>query len=141
LLNFYELFSISTGLILSQTGTKRKRGITDKSTEVQNLNFKKSNKQTFGGSEIEPTEVQKLVPNYTNYNQTNPNHTEESYIYPINPSEAMETEDNTIDVMDDAQAYISLIMLIWICDGKSQYLREPRLLWKEIIYLRPLEGM
>ncbi|WP_432630953.1 DUF6017 domain-containing protein [Agathobacter rectalis] len=104
----------------------------DKSTEVQNLNFKKSNndtsrssetelqevqnvnlqkynKQTFGGSEIEPTEVQKLVPNYTNYNQTNPNHTEESYIYPINPSEAMETEDNTIDVMDDAQAYIELI--------------------------------
>ena len=164
MLNFYELFSISTGLILSQTGTKRKRGITDKSTEVQNLNFKKSNndtsrssetelqevqnvnlqkynKQTFGGSEIEPTEVQKLVPNYTNYNQANPNHTEESYIYPINPSEAMETEDNTIDVMDDAQAYISLIMLIWICDGKSQYLREPRLLWKEIIYLRPLEGM
>lgn len=55
------------------------------------------------------TEVQKLVPNYTNYNQTNPNHTEESYIYPINPSEAMETEDNTIDVMDDAQAYIELI--------------------------------
>lgn len=104
----------------------------DKSTEVQNLNFKKSNndtsrssetelqevqnvnlqkynKQTFGGSEIEPTEVQKLVPNYTNYNQTNPNHTEESCIYPINPSEAMETEDNTIDVMDDAQAYIELI--------------------------------
>ena len=104
----------------------------DKSTEVQNLNFKKSNndtsrssetelqevqnvnlqkynKQTFGGSEIEPTEVQKLAPNYTNYNQTNPNHTEESYIYPINPSEAMETEDNTIDVMDDAQAYIELI--------------------------------
>lgn len=59
---------------------------TDKSTEVQNLNFKKSNndtsrssetelqevqnvnlqkysKQTSGGSEIEPTEVQKLVPN------------------------------------------------------------------------------
>ena len=104
----------------------------DKSTEVQNLNFKKSNndtsrssetelqevqnvnlqkynKQTSGGSEIEPTEVQKLVPNYTNYNQTNHNYTEESYIYPINPSEAMETEDNTIDVMDDAQAYIELI--------------------------------
>ena len=39
------------------------------------------------------TEVQKLVPNYTNYNQTNPNHIEESYIYPINPSEAMETEE------------------------------------------------
>ena len=39
----------------------------------------------------------------------NPNHTEESCIYPINPSEAMETEDNTIDVMDDAQAYIELI--------------------------------
>ena len=81
----------------------------DKSTEVQNVNLQKYNKQTFVGSEIEPTEVQKLVPNYTNYNQTNPNHTEESYIYPINPSEAMETENNTIDVMDDAQAYIELI--------------------------------
>lgn len=77
--------------------------------EVQNVNLQKYSKQTSGGSEIEPTEVQKLVPNYTNYNQTNPNHTEESYIYPINPSEAMETEDNTIDVMDDAQAYIELI--------------------------------
>ena len=77
--------------------------------EVQNVNLQKYNKQTSGGSEIEPTEVQKLVPNYTNYNQTNHNYTEESYIYPINPSEAMETEDNTIDVMDDAQAYIELI--------------------------------
>ena len=77
--------------------------------EVQNVYLQKYSKQTSGGSEIEPTEVQKLVPNYTNYNQTNPNHTEESYIYPINPSEAMETEDNTIDVMDDAQAYIELI--------------------------------
>ena len=38
--------------------------------EVQNVNLQKYNKQTFGGSEIEPTEVQKLVPNYTNYNQT-----------------------------------------------------------------------
>lgn len=47
------------------------------------MNLQKYNKQTFGGSEIEPIEVQKLVPNYT----------EESYIYPINPSEAMETED------------------------------------------------
>ena len=26
---------------------------------------------------------------------------------------------------------LSLIMFIWICDGKSQYLREPRLLWKK----------
>lgn len=59
------------------------------------MNLQKYNKQTSVGSEIEPTEIQKLVPNYTNDNQTNPNYTEESYIYPINPSEAMETEDNS----------------------------------------------
>ena len=109
----------------------------DKSTEVQNLNFKKSNndtsrssetelqevqnvnlqkynKQTFGGSEIEPTEVQKLVPNYTNYNQTymnqtNYNHTEESYNNPINQSATEKPQDDVIDSMDDAQAYIELI--------------------------------
>ena len=94
---------------ITDAKTEEKTDNADKSTEVQNVNLQKYNKQTFVGSEIEPTEVQKLVPNYTNYNQTNPNHTEESYIYPINPSEAMETEDNTIDVMDDAQAYIELI--------------------------------
>ena len=109
----------------------------DKSTEVQNLNFKKSNndtsrssetelqevqnvnlqkynKQTFGDSEIEPTEVQKLVPNYTNYNQTymnqtNYNHTEESYNNPINQSATEKPQDDVIDSMDDAQAYIELI--------------------------------
>ena len=77
--------------------------------EVRKSNFRKSENQTSGSSEIEPQEVGESNPNYTNYNQTNHNYTEESYIYPINPSEAMETENNTIDVMDDAQAYIELI--------------------------------
>lgn len=36
---------------------------------------------------------------------------------------------------------LSLIMFIWTCEGKSPYLREPRQLWKEIIYLQQSEGM
>lgn len=72
---------------------KNKSPNTDKTTEVQNLNFKKYNNQTSGSSEIdtlevqesdfkkpekqtsasidfEPQEVQKMDPNYTNTNYT-----------------------------------------------------------------------
>ena len=114
----------------------------DKSTEVQNLNFKKSNndtsrssetelqevqnvnlqkynKQTFGGSEIEPTEVQKLVPNYTNYNQTDLSYTEESYINPIIQSDS--GKKDTMDVMDDVQTYIELIKENISYDHHMQY--------------------
>ena len=86
----------------------------DKSTEVQNLNFKKFNNYTSGSSETEPqevqntalqkfknqtsrssetelAEVQKSDANYTNYNQTENNYTENnytdmSYTNPINQS-------------------------------------------------------
>lgn len=130
MLNFYELFSISTGLILSQTGTKRKRGITDKSTEVQNLNFKKSNNDTSRSSETELqevqkadfqksknftsrstiselAEVQKADPNYTNYNHTNQSNIDRNYINPINQS-GSELEGE-IDVMEDVNAYMEII--------------------------------
>lgn len=106
---------------------------TDKSTEVQNLNFKKFNnytsgssksepqevqdldlqnskKQTSRSSEGEPLEVQKSDPNYTNYN-----YTDMIYNNPINQSEenadnsgAHEKED-MIDVIDETAAYMKLI--------------------------------
>ena len=60
------------------------------------------------------TEVGESNPNYTNYNQTymnqtNYNHTEESYNNPINQSATEKPQDDVIDSMDDAQAYIELI--------------------------------
>ena len=101
----------------------------DKSTEVQNLNFKKFNnytsgssetesqevqnlnlqkfiKQTSRNSETELAEVQKLDPNYTNYNQTDQNHTDMSYTNPINQSTG---NADAIDVIDETSAYMSLI--------------------------------
>ena len=102
---------------------------TGKSTEVQNLNFKKSNidtsrsseielqkvqklnyqkykKQTSRGSETELAEVQDLAPIYTNYNKTDINYTDMSYTNPIYPSgEGKQTDDR----MDGADAYIEII--------------------------------
>ena len=105
---------------------------TGKSTEVQNLNFKKSNidtprsseielqevqnlnhqkykKQTSRGSETELAEVQDLAPIYTNYNKTDINYTDMSYTNPINQSGNESTSEKRIDLMDDVNAYIELI--------------------------------
>ena len=77
--------------------------------EVRKSNFRKSENQTSGSSEIEPQEVRESNPNYTNYNQTYMNYTDESYNNPINQSVAEKSQDNVMDAMDDAQAYIELI--------------------------------
>lgn len=101
----------------------------DKTTEVQNLNFKKFNnytsgssetesqevqdldlqkfrKQTSRNSETELAEVQKPDANYTNYNQTEKNYTDMSYTNPINQSTG---KADTIDVIDETSAYMALI--------------------------------
>ena len=72
--------------------------------EVRKSNFRKSENQTSGSSEIEPQEVRESNPNYTNYNQTYMNYTDESYNNPINQSVAEKSQDNVMDAMDDAQA-------------------------------------
>lgn len=76
---------------------------TDVSSEVQNLNFKKFNKQTSGSSEVEPLEVQNLNPNYTKYNNT-------EYSYPINLSDESEdekTDPEAIDWMDSDESMLT----------------------------------
>ena len=100
----------------------------DKSTEVQNLNFKKFNNYTSGSSETELAEVQKSDPNYTDYNytdysqtennQTNNNYTDMSDTNPINQSvgsmdsKGTQEKDNRIDgidAIDETDAYMALI--------------------------------
>ena len=82
--------------------------------EVKKSDFKKEKNFTSGSKETELPEVKEFAPNYTNYNQTymnqtNYNHTEESYNNPINQSATEKPQDDVIDSMDDAQAYIELI--------------------------------
>ncbi len=71
---------------------------TDGYTEVQNLDFRGSKKQTSGSPKIESVEVQKLDPNYNNKR-----YTDMSYTDSINQSEPHQ------DMMDDAHACIELI--------------------------------
>lgn len=74
--------------------------------EVQNLNHQKYKKQTSRGSETELAEVQDLAPIYTNYNKTDINYTDRSYTNPIYPSgEGNQTDDR----MYGADAYIEII--------------------------------
>ena len=73
--------------------------------EVQNLNHQKYKKQTSRGSETELAEVQDLAPIYTNYNKTDINYTDMSYTNPIYPSGE---ENQTDDRMDGADAYIEI---------------------------------
>lgn len=110
----------------------------DKTTEVQNLNFKKFNNYTSGSSEAEPQEVQNLDlqkfrnqtsrnsetelaevqkpdPNYNNTNYNNQNYTDMSYTNPINQSagnvdnSGVHGKEDTIDVIDETGAYMKLI--------------------------------
>ena len=122
---------------IAETQEEKKPENADKSTEVKNLyfkkekdftsasketelqevkksDFKKEKNFTSGSKETELQEVKEFAPNYTNYNQTymnqtNYNHTEESYNNPINQSATEKPQDDVIDSMDDAQAYIELI--------------------------------
>lgn len=75
--------------------------------EVQNLEYQKSIMQTSRGSESELAEVQELAPNYTNYNYTNQSYIDRSYINPINQSE--NRQEDTIDGMDATNTYIAII--------------------------------
>ena len=104
---------------LAENVDEKKSENTDKITEVGKSNFKKSEKQTSGSPEIEPQEVGESNPNYTNYNQTDLNYTEESYINPIIQSDSRKKD--TMDVMDDVQTYIELIKENISYDHHMQY--------------------
>ena len=107
--------------------TEKEPGNTDVSTEVQNLNVKKYKKQTSRSSKSELQEIQKTdVKKFNNYtsgssenelaevqesnsNYNNNSYTDISYNNPINQSATEKPQDDVIDSMDDAQAYIELI--------------------------------
>lgn len=76
------------------------------SQEVQNIDLQKFKKQTSRNSGTELQEVQKSDPNYTDYNQTEQNQTDVSHTNLINQSSG---KADAVDVMDEAAAYMALI--------------------------------
>ena len=96
---------------IAETQEEKKPENANKSTEVKNLYFKKEEDFTSASKETELQEVKKsdFKKEKTYMNQTNYIHTEESYNNPINQSATEKPQDDVIDSMDDAQAYIELI--------------------------------
>ena len=74
--------------------------------EVGKTDFSRSEKLTSRGRENQLQEVGESDPNYTDYNQTEKNHTDMSYPNPINQSVG---KADVIDVIDETSAYMALI--------------------------------
>ena len=97
---------------VGKTDFKESENLTSRSRknrpqEVGKADSSRSEKQTLRGRESKPQEVGISDPNYNN-----PNHTDVSYINPINQSvgsvESQEKDDK-MDVMDETSAYMMLI--------------------------------
>ena len=84
---------------------------TEKTTlpEVQNLDFKKSKKQTSKSLKTELQEVSNLSYNYTNNNYTNKNYTDINYNNPIYLISQSDTNDDKVDRLNETSMYISMI--------------------------------
>lgn len=74
--------------------------------EVQDLNPQKFKKQTTGSSITEPTEVQELDANYINYNQTYDNQTDRNQIH--QSGEVNQNSDRE-EMIDTTAVYIEMI--------------------------------
>ena len=106
---------------------KKQKNLTSESKEtelqeVKEFDFKKESNLTSGGKEFELQEVNDFAPNYTNYNQINKSNNNKNNINPIYQSEKVsvvgeniqgryipEHRNDTIDVMDNVNAYMELI--------------------------------
>ena len=91
------------------------RSLENRLPEVGKTDFRGSEKLTSRGQKTELPEVGESDPNYINYNQTEQNYTDRSYLNPINqPVEGMNgsrthEKADLIDVMEETDAYMALI--------------------------------
>ncbi len=83
--------------------------------EIRKSNFKKYENRTSASSISEPQEVRFPNPNYNNTNYNEQNYTDMSYTNPINQSlgeadsSGIQEKADTIDVIDETNAYMKLI--------------------------------
>ena len=106
-----EPFNADVSTEVGKTDFKRSEKPTSRSQEnrlqeVGKTDFSRSEKLTSRGRENQLQEVGELDPNYTDYNQTEKNHTDMSYPNPINQSVG---KADVIDVIDETSAYMALI--------------------------------
>lgn len=83
---------------ITDANTDENTDNSDKTTEVQKLNLKKSNMHTSRSSEIEPQEVQDLNTNYTNINYTNINYMNQSNLSNV---DNVDIVDNFCEIVDN----------------------------------------
>ena len=81
----------------------------DALAEVGKTDFRNSENQTSRSGQNGLQEVGNSVPIYTNYNQTDQNYTDMNNINPINQSESDQKKPDSMDGMEDVNAYIELI--------------------------------
>ena len=103
-----EPFNADVSTEVGKTDFKRSEKPTSRSQEnrlqeVGKTDFSRSEKLTSRGRENQLQEVGESDPNYTDYNQTEKNHTDMSYPNPINQSVGK------ADVIDETSAYMALI--------------------------------
>ena len=106
-----EPFNADVSAEVGKTDFKRSEKPTSRSQEnrlqeVGKTDFSRSEKLTSRGRENQLQEVGESDPNYTDYNQTEKNHTDMSYPNPINQSVG---KADVIDVIDETSAYMALI--------------------------------
>ena len=94
---------------LQKSEKPNSRSLRSRLQEVGKIEFRNSENQTSRGGQNGLQEVGNSVPIYTNYNQTNQSYTDISYTNPINQSESEQKKPDSMDGMEDVNAYIELI--------------------------------
>ncbi|CRL41319.1 replication initiator A domain-containing protein [Roseburia inulinivorans] len=94
---------------LQKSEKPNSRSLRSRLQEVGKIEFRNSENQTSRGGQNGLQEVGNSVPIYTNYNQTDQNYTDMNNINPINQSESEQKKPDSMDGMEDVNAYIELI--------------------------------
>ena len=94
---------------LQKSEKPNSRSLRSRLQEVGKTDFRNSENQTSRGGQNGLQEVGNSAPIYTNYNQTDQNYTDMNYINPINQSESEQKKPDSMDGMEDVNAYIELI--------------------------------
>lgn len=94
---------------LQKSEKPNSRSLRSRLQEVGKTDFRNSENQTSRSGKNGLQEVGNSAPIYTNYNQTDQNYTDMNYINLINQSESEQKKPDSMDEMEDVNAYIELI--------------------------------
>ena len=106
-----DIIYVKNFVVSQETEEKPDKMQVDSDTlaEVGDTDLQKSEKPNSRSLRSRLQEVGNSAPIYTNYNQTDQNYTDMNYINPINQSESEQKKPDSMDGMEDVNAYIELI--------------------------------